>query len=112
MIKLFHWKTYVYATHEATDQLYKRLNKHFDKFIEVLLGKTNSRIVITNCKSIKLTDLNSIEQLKTKVNNFKTYLVNLNNNKYLKQMSNTDLYNIRDEIISDMNQFLYLSTFK
>jgi len=27
-------------------------------------------------------------------------------------MTNTDLLNIRDEILGDMNQFLYLLTFK
>jgi hypothetical protein len=112
MIKLFHWKTHSYATHKATDELYSNLNEHMDKFIEVLLGKTNTRIDLTSHKSISLIDLNSQEQLKQKIMGFKSYLVNLSNNKSLIQMSNTDLFNIRDEILSDMNQFLYLLTFK
>ena len=112
MVKLFHWKTHSYATHKATDELYSKLNDDIDKFIEVLLGKTGSRIDLMGHKSISLIDLNSPEQLKSKIESFKSYLVGLTNNKGLGSMSNTDLLNIRDEILGDMNQFLYLLTFK
>jgi DNA-binding ferritin-like protein len=112
MIKLFHWKTHSYATHKATDELYSKFNEHMDKFIEVLLGKTGTRIELTKVKNISLFDLNRQEQLIEKVNNFKEYLVSLDINKALSSMLNTDLFNIRDEILGDMNQFLYLLTFK
>jgi len=111
LIKLYHWKTYSYATHKATDDLYSKFNEHMDKFIEVLLGKTGMRIDLVNKKQISLYDLNNQSQLVNKINSFKGYLVNLTNNKALKQMSNTDLLNIRDEMLSDMNQFLYLLSF-
>ena len=112
MVKLFHWKTYSYATHKATDQLYDSLNDNMDKFIEVLLGKTGSRIDLMNNKTISLIDLNSQESLKSKIMSLKNYLVGLDNNKALSTMSNSDLFNIRDEILADLNQFLYLLTFK
>ena len=112
MVKLFHWKTHSYATHKATDELYSKLNDDIDKFIEILLGKTGSRIDLMGPKSISLIDLNSQDQLKSKIESFKSYLVGLTNNKGLKSMTNTDLLNIRDEILGDMNQFLYLLTFK
>ena len=112
MVKLFHWKTHSYATHKATDQLYDSLNDNMDKFIEVLLGKTGSRIDLMNNKTISLIDLNSQESLKSKIMSLKSYLVGLNNNKALSTMSNSDLFNIRDEILADLNQFLYLLTFK
>ena len=112
MVKLFHWKTYSYATHKATDQLYDSLNDNIDKFIEVLLGKTGSRIDLMGKKSISLIDLNSQESLKSKIMSLKNYLVGLDNNKALSTMSNSDLFNIRDEILADLNQFLYLLTFK
>ena len=111
MIKLFHWKTHSYATHKATDELYSKFNEHMDKFTEVLLGKTGSRINLMNVKSIPLVDLNDTNQLRQKINTFKNYLVELTNNKALTYMSNTDILNIRDEILGDMNQFLYLLTF-
>jgi DNA-binding ferritin-like protein len=112
LIKLFHWKTYSYATHKATDDLYSKFNEHMDKFIEVLLGKTGMRIDLTSKKQISLYDLSNTTQLIGKVNSFKSYLVNLTNNRAMKIMSNTDLLNIRDEMLSDMNQFLYLLSFK
>ena len=111
MIKLFHWKTHSYATHKATDDLYGSLNENMDKFIEILLGKTNTRIDLRSQKSIRLIDLNSQEELKQKIMEFKSYLVSLTNNRSLSPMTNTDLLNIRDEILGNMNQFLYLLTF-
>jgi len=112
MVKLFHWKTHSHSIHKATDELYSKLNDDIDKFIEVLLGKTGSRIDLMGHKTISLIDLNSPDQLKSKIESFKSYLVDLTNNKSLSSMSNTDLLNIRDEILADMNQFLYLLTFK
>ena len=112
MVKLFHWKTHSYATHKAPDELYGSLNDHMDKFVEVLLGKTGSRIDLMSHKSITLNDLNSQEKLKQKVEEFKKYLVGLTNNKAMNSMNDTDILNIRDEILGDMNKFLYLLTFK
>jgi hypothetical protein len=112
MVKLFHWKTYSYATHKATDDLYTKLNVNMDSFIEVLLGKTGLRIDLMGTKSIRLIDLSSAESFKKEIEAFKGYLVSLNDNSTMKRMSNTDLYNIRDTILGDLNQLLYLLTFK
>lgn len=112
MVKLYHWKTHSYATHKATDELYGQLNGHIDTFIEVLLGKTGSRIDLMKQRSIRLMDLNSPEKLKKEVDAFKSYLVGLDNQRALQTMSNSDLFNVRDEILADLNQFLYLLTFQ
>ena len=111
-VKLFHWKTYSYATHKATDELYGKLNEHIDHFIEVLLGKTGERINLTSQKTLPLLDLTTQKNLIMKVEQFKSYLVGLNMNKTMMLMSNSDLLNIRDEILGDMNQFLYLLSFR
>ena len=112
MVKLFHWKTSSYATHKATDELYTKLNANIDSFIEILLGKSGSRIDLMSNKEIKLIDLSNQDALKREIEAFKGYLVGLNENKAMLTMSNTDLFNIRDTILGDMNQFLYLLTFK
>jgi DNA-binding ferritin-like protein len=112
MVKLYHWKTTSYATHEATDELYLKLNANIDSFIEILLGKSGSRIDLMGKSSIRLVDLSSQESLKREVDAFKGYLVGLNDNKALQTMSNSDLFSIRDTILGDLNQFLYLLTFK
>lgn len=111
-VKLFHWNTHDYAVHKATDELYTKLNENMDEFIEVLLGKTGKRIDLANTKSIKLMDLTSQKSLENEIEKFKHYLVSLDDNKALKNMSNTDLYSIRDTILANMNQFLYLLSFK
>jgi DNA-binding ferritin-like protein len=113
VVKLYHWKTHSYAVHKATDDLYGELNTNIDKFVEVLLGKTSIRTNLLQQKSIKLIDLTSKGQLINLVENFKDYLVGLSNNKFIQQtMANTDLLNIRDEILANLNQFLYLLTLK
>lgn len=112
MVKLFHWKTSSYATHKATDDLYTKLNTNIDTFVEILLGKTGNRTDLMSNKHFRLIDLSSQESLKREVEAFKGYLVSLNDNKAMLQMTNTDLFNIRDTILGDLNQFLYLLTFK
>jgi len=112
MVKLYHWKTHSYATHKATDDLYTKLNANIDSFIEVLLGKSGLRTDLLSNKNIRLVDLSSQESLKREIEEFKGYLLGLNDSKAMKQMTNTDLFNVRDTILGDLNQFLYLLTFK
>ena len=111
MIKLFHWNTHSYAQHKATDKLYSSFNDHMDKFIEVLLGKVGNRVPFSTSQSIKMYDFKSKEKLIKKINWFKGYLVEMHSHTFFNKfpkMKNFDLLNIRDEILADMNQFLYL----
>lgn len=109
-VKLYHWKTHSYPNHKATDELYSKLNDNIDKFIEVLLGKLGNRVDLTQVRSIPLCDLTSLEQFKREIMKYKSYLVGLDSNKTMNSMSNSDLFNIRDEMLSDLNQYMYLST--
>ena len=112
-VKLYHWKTMHYSTHKATDELYSKFSDNFDKFTEVLMGKLNDRIHLEKVKSIVLKDLSTEKDIEREMISFKGYLVNLDKKLTTKgdnMMSNTDLLNIRDEILSDINQFLYLLT--
>ena len=113
IVKIYHWKTHSYSSHKATDELYSKLNGDIDKFVEVLLGKIGNRVDLTKVKSISIPvrDFTSLEQMKKEIASFKSYLVGLDSNKVMNIISNSDLYNIRDEILADLNQFLYLSTF-
>jgi len=110
-VKIYHWKTHSYSTHKATDSLQDKLNANIDRFVEVLLGKIGNRINFNNINSIPFQNINSTEEMKKEINKFKSYLVNLDNNKFMSLMSNSDLFTIRDEILADLNQFLYLLTF-
>lgn len=112
LIKLYHWKTHSYATHKATDDLNTKLSANVDSFVEVLLGKRGDRVNLIHKKHISLMDFDSVEGFKREMERFKGYLVGLDNCAALKSMTNSDLYNIRDEMLSNINQFLYLLTFK
>jgi DNA-binding ferritin-like protein len=111
-VKLYHWKTHSFATHKATDELYGQLNETIDKFVEILLGKFGDRVNLTKVKSIPLNDFSTQEQFIKKVMQYKEFLVSLDTNPTMKSMSNTDLYNIRDEMLGHFNQLLYLLTFE
>jgi hypothetical protein len=111
-VKIYHWKTHSYPAHKATDDLYSDINDNIDKFIEVLLGKIGNRIDLSKVKSIPICDFTSNGQIKNEVIKFKGYLVGLNTNKVMNNSSNSDLYNIRDELLADLNKFLYLLTLK
>jgi len=111
MVKLHHWKTYSYSTHKATDELYSDLNSNVDAFIEVLLGKEGTpRINLAHTKSLPLYDFGSIGPFKQKVVQFKVYLENMS--KCPTLMNNSDLLNIRDELLGNLNKFTYLLTLK
>lgn len=111
MIKLYHWKTFSYATHKATDDLYSKINENMDQFIEILLGKMGrKRTDLTHTKCLRIMDFTSLEPFKREIIRFKSYLVGLNQHPFMKEMTNSDLLNIRDEILGNLNQFLYLLT--
>lgn len=110
LVKLFHWRTKSYAAHKATDELYGKLNEHMDKFMELFLGKQNDGRMIFKHNTIRAVDLSSLDALKSRVEDFKRYLQDLT--KKLDPSFDSDLLNLRDEVLGDMNQFLYLLSLK
>ena len=114
-VKLYHWKTYTYATHQATNEFHEKLGTNIDTFVEALLGKGTGkygdRINLSKTKSIPLKDFSSIKDFKREITNFSKYLTALNSTPLFKDPTSSDLLTIRDEILKDVNQFLYLLTF-
>ena len=108
-IKLYHWKTSSFAKHEATDKLYASLNTNIDRFVEQMLGKKGNRLDFSNIKSIPIKELTHDKDVLEEMQEFKNFLVNIHYK--LPNMSNSDLLNIRDDILGSINQFLYLATF-
>ena len=111
-VKLYHWKTSSYAQHKATDDLYTNLNANIDSFVEVMLGKTGGRVNLTGQKTLPLLDYTNVSDFKKEVAKYKTFLIGMSNDSGLKLGENTDLMNVRDEILGNLNQFTYLLTFK
>ena len=108
MVKLYHWKTHSYSQHKATDDLYSKLNEQIDHFVEILLGKDESRIKTIE-KKIELVDFKKIGDFKSRIYDYREFLIDLN--IYFDSKRDSDLLNIRDEMLGTINQFLYLLTF-
>ena len=108
--KLYHWRTYSYATHEATDNLYADLNKYVDEFVEVMMGKMENRNQILNIHLVKMNVPNNNNDFKKEIEYYKKFLIELD--PHLKSKGNSDLLNIRDEILASLNKLLYLMTLK
>jgi DNA-binding ferritin-like protein len=107
-VKIYHWKTYSFSQHESTDELYEKLNEHMDTFVEILLGKDENRFTIINEK-IQLYNFENVKTFKKRIYNYRDFLIYLT--EVLDAEKDTDLLNVRDELLGDVNQFLYLLTF-
>ena len=106
-IKLYHWQTYQHARHIATDKYLESLDKHIDYFVEVSMGKYGRPRVTGATATITLknmTEKTAAIYLKAA----RTYL----QGTFSKTINpkDTDLLNIRDEILGDLNQLAYLFT--
>lgn len=109
-VKLYHWKTMNYATHKATDELYDDLNKYVDEFVEVLLGYKGGVRAKLPRTQVTLHDCNSIEEFRKKIDGYKNVLIGFTSRFDGKK--NSDLLNIRDEILATLNKSLYVMSFK
>ena len=105
-VKLYHWKTTSYAQHKATDDLYSNLNSSIDTYVETMLGKKGDRINLSGVRSMPLLEYTNIKDFSREVKKYKEFLIQL---KY--DVNDSDLSNIRDEILGHLNQFTYLLTF-
>jgi hypothetical protein len=109
LIKVFHWQTKSYAQHVASDQLYTTLQTLIDQWVEVYQGKYNTLTFKDEKVNVPLRNMD-FSDFKLHLQQFKSFLMkdipeHLGSDK---EMKNTDLYNIRDEILAITNKTLYL----
>ena len=107
-VKLYHWNTLSYATHKATDDLYGELNTLIDQFVETLLGKTKRERIET--KTLLLKTFKDNSEFERELESYKKYMMDLG--KKFNQKENSDILNIRDEILATLNKISYLLTLK
>lgn len=103
-VKLYHWQTGSFARHKATDDLTAALDTSIDEFVEVYMGKYGRPKV---SGTIKLHNF-SESAARSFVAKERAYLSNVLPKKIKK--TDTDLLNIRDTILADLNKVLYLFT--
>jgi hypothetical protein len=103
-IKMYHFQTKKYGAHKACDKYLKKFRSNLDRFMEVAQGafsKFKIESIEINFETVDDVSINSeldkfVKLCRSLDHNFKDY---------------SELINIRDEIIADVEQFKYLLTF-
>ena len=106
-LRIFHWQTTSYAQHKAFGKAYENLDELIDEFVEVFMGKYGRSRASTSY-NIELNNLdgNYIDVIDEYIN----YLIELTND--VDQKEDTDLLNIRDSMLGELNRLKYLLTLK
>ena len=104
-LKFFHWQTKSYARHQAYGSTYGAMDGLIDGFVEVLMGKYG-RVPALPFKLYNRNEKDIIAFIDETIG----YLLNLNN--VLNSQTDTDLLNIRDEMVAEFNKLRYLITLK
>jgi len=109
-VKLYHWSTSLYSRHKSSDDLFNTITDLTDKFMEIYQGKygkiSKSIINEIDIKSKLISDDNFVIYLR----NVSQFLEDIVKNKLLSS-KDSDLLNIRDELLGEINKSIYLLTF-
>lgn len=104
-LRIFHWQTESYAQHKAFGKAYEALDDLVDTFVETYMGRYGkARPTVTY--SIQLRSLTGEDTVKTTLQGFIEYLDSMSS----EIAEATDLLNIRDSILGEINQLKYLLT--
>ena len=108
-LRIYHWQTKSYAQHKALGKACENLDELFDSFVETYLGKYGSDI-----KNIEYTvrsesyKFNNAAELSARLSElFEKFLEVINS---MLAEEDTDLKNIRDDILGEFNHLKYLLT--
>ena len=105
-IKLYHWQTKSYSRHKATDDVIGKLDETIDQFVEVWMGKYGRPRMTPRTNTVKVSNLSesgAVKFIKSCIGELQGPIT-----KSLDPSKDTDLLNIRDEMLADLNQLLYL----
>jgi hypothetical protein len=103
--KVYHWNTISFARHKATDGFNNKILDLIDRFVEIFIGNYNMKPVVNNIyiNDMYLSDDGIVELFIFT----KKFLIKLD-----RYIDSSDLINIRDEMLSEVNQALYLFNLK
>lgn len=108
-IKLYHWQTHVFARHKATDDVIAALDTTIDEYVETYMGKYGRPRLTARTNTVRvqnITEKTAVRFVKAAIAHLQGPLV-----KKLKP-TDTDLVNLRDEMLGELNKILYLFTLK
>jgi hypothetical protein len=105
--KVYHWTTRSYARHKASDEFLVAFGELVDQFVETWSGKYGRPDFSDKRRSIKLGQW-SDDEAHLKLREFEDVLVT--QLPRLLSDSDTDLANIRDEMLGLVKKTMYLYT--
>jgi DNA-binding ferritin-like protein len=105
-MKINHWQTKGFARHNAFGGFYDSLSDLIDTFVESAMGKYGRFTLDEETKTIQLSNLSELD-MKGLVNTVRESLVQMSEQL---EPSDTDLLNIRDEMLGELNKLSYLLT--
>lgn len=103
-MKINHWQTKGFARHNAFGGFYDSLNDLIDQFVESAMGKYGRFVLEEEEKTIQLNNLSDLD-VKGLVNTVRSAFVQME-----LDAEDTDLANIRDEMLGELNKLSYLLT--
>jgi hypothetical protein len=106
-LHIYHLQTNNYARHKAADELLDALTDFIDKFVEIYSGKYG-RVNFKEDMNITITNLDD-EDATEFLNTMIEYYIN-KLPTYLNSKIDSDLLNLRDEILASTNKTKYLFT--
>jgi hypothetical protein len=106
-LKLYHWQTTNYARHIASDTLLTNLLLNIDRFVETYIGRYERPNFEQKDFQITVSEFN--DKTVTSLLNFYSNFLKNDVQKHLGK-DDTDLLNIRDDMLADINKTLYLFT--
>jgi hypothetical protein len=104
--KILHWQTMSFSQHKSFDDIVGSLAGHIDEFIETYMGKYG-RVIAANTFNITLANYKDTDFMAL-TDKYIGFLIGLNDT--LDKAQDSDLLNIRDEILASLNQLKYLLT--
>ena len=106
--KFLHWQTSSYSKHKAYGKIYDTLGDLIDTFVESMMGKYG-RPEFESEFSIMFQDIKTIN-VQNFLDGITEFLVDMTDQ--LDSKYDTDLLNLRDEMLAKINQLKYLLTLK
>lgn len=105
--KIYHWQTKSFSQHKSFGEIYESLGENIDELIEAYQGRYG-RIIAGQGFQYNVKNYSSVDEAIAYTDGFIEFLSGRFNE--IVDDDATDLMNIRDEILGNLNQLKYLLT--
>jgi hypothetical protein len=105
-LRILHWQTKSYAKHKAYGETYDGLSDLIDSFMEEFMGKYGRfHLTMPSIQVINVEDLDVEDFIEGSILFLTSFTEQL-------EPTDTNLLNIRDEMLGSLNKLKYLLTLK